>query len=79
MFTQVFEVHSHGTRSMNKFYVNNLVTSKSGFSLIFRGAKLWNSLNENIKNSNLNEFKRLLKNEFFFKYDFNDRFNRMLS
>ena len=35
VLTRVNEVHSHSTTSMNQIYVNNLITSRSGFSLIF--------------------------------------------
>ena len=51
MFPQINEIESHGKRTLkNKIYVNKLAT-------------LRNLLNENIKNSDLSEFKRLLKNE----------------
>ena len=37
LFTQVNEVHSHGTRSMNKIYVNNFIKPVSGFSSVLEG------------------------------------------
>ena len=40
-----------------KIYVYYLVTSTSGFSLVFRGAKLQKLFNENIKSSDLSEVK----------------------
>ena len=36
-------------RSMNEIYANNLVTSRLGFSMAFRGAKLWNLVYREIK------------------------------
>ena len=67
IFTQVKEVHSHGTGSMNQIDINNFVRSRSGFSLVSRQTNLWYSFNENIKSSYLKEFKRPLKNGLFSK------------
>ena len=53
VFAQVNEVHPHGTRSVNKICVNNLVTPRFEFSFVFRGAKLWNLLSDNVKSSDL--------------------------
>ena len=52
--------------------VNNLVTSRPGFSFVFRQAMLWNWLNEVIKIVIKVKFKRVLRIEVFSKYYFDD-------
>ena len=65
MFTLTNQIHSYNTRNSNCFYVFPCRTNIRRFSIRFRGPQFYNSLNQEIQNSeSVGLFSKLLKNVF---------------
>ena len=60
-FTVIFQersnIHGHGTQTSGDIVVPRLVSSRTAFPVIYRGAKLWNKLVLNTKDLPINQFK----------------------
>jgi len=56
------EIHNHRTRRRNDIVIPQLNKKKSQFSISYVGAKLWNSMSDELKtNQNLVSFSKNLK------------------
>ena len=65
MFLTGEEIHNYNTRNKNFFRLPPCRTNVRKFSLRFQGPKIFNSINDKIKNSlNLKEFTSKLKSTF---------------
>ena len=63
MFTLASQVHSHNTRNSNRFYTFPCQTNFRKFSIWFRGPKFFNSLSQEIQDSeSIGLFGKRLKN-----------------
>ena len=61
-FVQNESIHSYGTRSATKIHIEFKRTNYAKFSLKYKGATMWNSLPDDIKNiDSFNRFKKGLK------------------
>ena len=73
-FTGIFRersnVHCHGTRTSGDIEVPCLVSSRTAFSVIYRGAKLWNKLVPSTKELPISQFKSELRVGLLGKYTF---------
>ena len=63
-------IHDHRTRTSGDIEVPRLVSSRTAFSIIYRGAKLWNKLVPSIKELPINQFKAVLRVGFLGRYTF---------
>ena len=55
-------IHSYNTRSANKVHIKSEITDYICFSVTYRGAMIWNSLPNSLKEiKSLQLFKRKLK------------------
>jgi hypothetical protein len=69
--TAVNQVHSYDIRSSAKqfYYLPKVRTNYGVFNIRFKGPKVWNSIQDNIKNLVLiNQFKNNLQTELLSKY-----------
>ena len=58
-FVQNESIHSYGTRSATKIHIEFKRTNYAKFSLKYKGATMWNSLPDDIKNiDSFNRFKK---------------------
>ena len=65
-FRRVDSVHNHDTRRRKNCYVIPQVKTQGSLSFMYNGAKLWNSLPDDIKNVNTKEnFKKKCKAYLF--------------
>lgn len=64
-------VHSHDTRGSADFCVPRGISSRSCFSVLYRGTRKWNSLNSDIKTiGDPNIFRKIIKELLFAEYEF---------
>ena len=69
MFELNCEIHNYPTRSMKNVRIPTHRTVSFQQNIRFMGPKLWNELNNTIKNClSINDFKRILKKSLFAKY-----------
>ena len=68
-FTGIFRdrsnIHDHRTRTSGDIEVPHLVSRRTAFSIIYRGAKLWNKLVPSIKELPINQFNAVLRVGFW--------------
>ena len=65
MFEKRSQIHDYNTRNMNDINLVKCHTALAQNSFCYRGAVVWNSPPPEIRNlSNLNTFKRNLRNDF---------------
>ena len=69
-FRERSKVHCHGTRTNGNIEVHRLVLSRTAFSVIYRGAKLWNKLFQSTKELPISQFKAELHAGLLGKYTF---------
>ena len=63
-------IHLHNTRNENDLYLKRIFTKFGESTLHFTGARLWNSLDDNIRKSvSINVFKSSLKNKISSSYN----------
>ena len=69
-FTTVNEVHKYNTRYATKMTYSLLKvrTNYGIFNIRFQGAKVWNSLDENVKSLSISHFKKKIKFNLIEKY-----------
>ena len=69
-FMKISQVHSYNTRLAVKqtYYLPNARTNYGLFNIRFKGPKVWNDLDENIKGFSLPAFKNKLKQSFLESY-----------
>ena len=69
-FMKISHVHSYNTRLAVKqtYYLPNARTNYGMFNIRFKGPKVWNDLDENIKGFSLSAFKNKLKQNFLESY-----------
>ena len=69
-FTKVSQTHSYNTRLASKlsFCVLQVRTNYNKFSIRYTDAKVWNSIDEQIKNLKKATFKRKLKDSLLEVY-----------
>ena len=69
-FKPLSDIHKYNTRSASKntFYPPKARTNFGIFNIRYQGTKIWNSLEEKIKNYNLSGFKVNIKNNFINNY-----------
>ena len=69
-FMKISHVHSYNTRLALKqtYYLPNARTNYGMFNIRFKGPKVWNDLDENIKGFSLSAFKNKLKQNFLESY-----------
>ena len=69
-FMKISHVHSYNTRLAVKqtYYLPNARTNYGMFNIRFKGPKVWNDLDENIKGFSLSAFKNKLKQSFLESY-----------
>ena len=69
-YTRVSEVHKYNTRLASKksYQVPPARTNYAKFSIRFQGPKIWNSLNEELKNNSKKSLKDKLKRSFLDSY-----------
>lgn len=69
-FMKISQVHSYNTRLAVKqtYYLPNARTNYGMFNIRFKGPKVWNDLDENIKGFSLPSFKNKLKQSFLESY-----------
>ena len=65
-FTPINQVHNYKT-SKSSYYLSKARTNYGIFNIRYQGAKLWNSINEDIKLLSTNQFKRKI-HEIYLKY-----------
>ena len=64
-------VHDYDTRSSVEINIPLVVSARSMFSLLHRGIRSWNHLDQNIKNiGDISSFKIVIKGMLFSKYEF---------
>lgn len=63
------DVHNYSTRNNQNFYIKKTKTNIGSSSVLSRGLKLYNSLDNSLKNlNNINLFKKQIKNTIFQTY-----------
>ena len=69
-FNKIESVHSHQTRKLTKMnYILPRVSKPAGQKkLEFRGAKLWNEIDEDIKHKTFNFFKKFFNEKIVSRY-----------
>ena len=69
-FIPVNQVHSYNTRLACKkaYYLPNPRTNYGIFNIRFQGTKIWNDIQDDLKNLSLNRFKSEIKKGFFENY-----------
>ena len=69
-FMKISQVHSYNTHLAVKqtYYLPNARTNYGMFNIRFKGPKVWNDLDENIKGFSLPVFKNKLKQSFLESY-----------
>ena len=69
-FEPIYRIHSHNTRiaSRSSLHIPQIRTNYGKFNLRCLGAKIWNSIEENIKQLNKRLFKRKLKSMILASY-----------
>ena len=69
-FIPVNQVHSYNTRLACKkaYYLPNPRTNYGIFNIRFQGTKIWNDIQDDLKNLSLNRFKSEIKKGFFRNY-----------
>ena len=70
IFRERSNVHGQKTRTSGDIEVPRLVSSRTAFSVIYRGAKLWNKLVPSTKELPINQFKTELRVWLLDKYTF---------
>lgn len=64
-------IHDHETRQRENLHAPLVVSARSTFSPIYRGLKLWNGVNKELREiGDLKEFKNKIKGMLYEKYDF---------
>jgi hypothetical protein len=63
-------VHSYNTRLACKkaYYLPNPRTNYGIFNIRFQGTKIWNDIQDDLKNLSLNRFRSEIKKVFFENY-----------
>lgn len=69
-FTKVDKVHSYHTRHAAKqsYYLPKARTNYGKFNIRFQGPKVWNAIDDDIKDSSFSLFKKKLKQNFIQSY-----------
>ena len=69
-FKPVRKVHQYNTRlaSKNSYYLPKIRTNYGKFSIRFNGAKLWNSIQDDLKLKGRNVLKKRLKESILSKF-----------
>jgi len=68
-FTKINETHSHFTRySIQNFHLPSFSTNYGKSSLRYVGARVWSSIDTEVKNLNRSNFKNKIKSKFFLTY-----------
>lgn len=69
-FTSVSSRHSYNTRlaSKSSYCFPAIRTNYGKFNIRFRGAEIWNSIDENYKKLSINCFKKKLKGDLLLNY-----------
>ena len=62
-FKPIHNIHRYNTRLASKdtYYTFKIRTNYGKFNIRFSGAKVWNSIQENLKSEKRNQFKKILK------------------
>ena len=70
-FIKIVQVHSHENRTVKKcnYFLPRKTKSVSQNSLTFRGTKMWNEINEELRNKKFNTFKKQLKQILLEQYE----------
>ena len=69
-FTKLESIHSYPTRRVTKtvYYLSRVTKKFAQNQLSYRGVKLWDEINSDIKNLHWSSFKKELKNFFINQY-----------
>ena len=78
IFRERSNVHGHRTRTSGDIEVPRLVSSRTAFSVIYRGAKLWNKLVQSTKELPINQFKTELRAGLLDRYTFEIDWSRYM-
>ena len=69
-FVQTCKVHNYNTRlsARRTFSLPRVRTNYGKFNIRFSGAKIWNSIESDLKSLSIGAFKARLRNNFILKY-----------
>ena len=68
-FTEISAIHNHNTRSSKlNFYLSAVSTNYGKFSLKFTGVKIWNSIEESVKQLHRKPFIKTIKENCLSNY-----------
>ena len=69
-FKPIHNIHRYNTRLASKdtYYTFKIRTNYGKFNIRFSGAKVWNSIQENLKSEKRNQFKKILKKNILSTY-----------
>ena len=69
-FKPIHNIHRYNTRLASKdtYYTFKIRTNYGKFNIRFSGAKVWNSIQENLKSEKRNQFKKILQKNILSTY-----------
>ena len=69
-FKPIHNIHRYNTRLASKdtYYTFKIRTNYGKFNIRFSGAKVWNSIQENLKSEKRNQFKKIFKKNILSTY-----------